>query len=1576
MLESITNISECEDFLNKQRVNNSVSFIGQLELTEMDANKLRDFIYSRIRRDVDKGLELVLNFAPSCLAFLLVNEAVWNYKQGQYWSLDEAFPDISNATLQNKLGSFFLDYINSNDLNHAEIEGAHRFVGPILLHAGIPQSCLPDFFEEIVVPLLKMGIASSHELKSFLAKIRQLQRKRMIIHNEINEMMIKFHDYDDKKRQLTTLIELHQQYNDYENKLRSYGNLSGLPEDFEGYRTIKQRELLQLKEEMDEWDKQRTVLEAIINLFGPREQALLDSLPNLNAEIERLQQLEEQEKNRKALLENLNTAKQQLSLELVKIFQINPRLESEIVFRSDKLLLLIEAYYQLKESTEKEQKERAKGNGWIKRLAFFIMGLFGSRRSIPLGKNDSDRVLELRKGIEETLREIYDSPLKKELFLQSHEEFSSLVKTVASLTDCFNKGLRELHAHNKIMGQNAGICELAAAFENEPDKAEQLRRKTLEASEAQNRRKNAYLAKVKLNKTVIPALKELTRKKQSIERELQEKERIIRGFGNGDLEAGVSAIQELKSLRQTNKKIIGKIRQLERLFQISPGSGNDVLAQHKREISTQLTQLKDALDFKQKELSSYPTVYPYVDEPIRRFLLYGGDWAEDFLAQSVKLVKLASDGQFNKARAVQLPERVISWFEQWWPKRDEQKPEKGEPKGERSVAPTIVLDPVYKRIKLAAGKMRFLYHDQKGSSYQSLSLVVTATEGTTVLAKTDLRAYLSKDGIVETLPAAINLDLLKDEYQVEIYSGDALLRSWTINGLGSKDYFLVFSEDGKKQDIKRLRKNRYWFILNEGIVIAPSLRIIEEGQIGFLDKSFRMVLLDLSNTTGLHFTDIKGIAYKIPIQDWSTVIPELEGGEEISNVSMDGVLVYSEKLPLIKIPLHEKDDLSYWIFMMENEKGDKIVRSRIADIKAVKIDKDGRNAWLDLHDQSLFGSLDAGLYDIVFNYLGQEFKIYRLAYLPGFRVDFEQEIYPPQEKGTRKEVKLSIAKPPSAEFFVHQPAQKIREEADTCDVVVDFSADSFGCDLKTARSGGETAIFQLTVNIPKLKWRLAGDQEKGSFEWSDSLEEIWFGEWQKADGWVLEVLCSSRGKRGLQLYMNDYAQELTLPLYGGRAQFKLTSFTDSIRQSSFPVQVFSINLLEDRRKIRAGPVLRVRSKWEVYGFEYFIKNKKHGYSLELFWKEKGKAEQRVIRFWRLEEPWVEPYVQEIPNGRCSIVIDHIEEHLSEGKYLLHFDIDDPWSPRDVEFPNQDKDTFLIDINYEGIYLRSCRVQLVTGSQAVITGEFINAPPLIRAEVSLLGIHEGNPKVVKEKIYCAGGKFSLTLQDNNLGQAAHWLAIDVLDGPSYYRVMALTEGASLECPNGECTEFIKQIQGLNDIGLKLVYRHKGSSKTINLEGLAGRVLTRLLEKRDFSLDLNFPFKNSKLRWKEDEQQVYFDIPTGIVVCSTCGRIFQNDADWYAHNPFMKCKGLEHQFDTIKAKFLYCLNFRDIYAKIFNKYPMAKDDLLVLFSSKTEPFPIEFGLNPIQSLKADELTQIFLKEEAELCNKFIGVLKNEL
>ena len=86
---------------------------------------------------------------PTLAAMMTVGIGVYYYNQGDFWG---EFPGIDSLVDRSKLGKEFEGFLASHYLEtfrSIKDEGGHRYVGPLLAHGGIPQTCLPDFFKLI-----------------------------------------------------------------------------------------------------------------------------------------------------------------------------------------------------------------------------------------------------------------------------------------------------------------------------------------------------------------------------------------------------------------------------------------------------------------------------------------------------------------------------------------------------------------------------------------------------------------------------------------------------------------------------------------------------------------------------------------------------------------------------------------------------------------------------------------------------------------------------------------------------------------------------------------------------------------------------------------------------------------------------------------------------------------------------------------------------------------------------------------------------------------------------------------------------------------------------------------------------------------------------------------------------------------------------------------------------------------------------------------------------------------------------------------------------------------------------------
>lgn len=133
-----------------------VSILGEIDVSENEWRELRELITTRVNRQgFHDATEYMRTHAPSAFAFFLVAHGVYAYKGGDYWSDIAALTSVSTARLSIHWGQFFEEFLRRYDLEIFPIQGARRYVDQILLHGGIPNYCLRDFFVHLLQPSLE-----------------------------------------------------------------------------------------------------------------------------------------------------------------------------------------------------------------------------------------------------------------------------------------------------------------------------------------------------------------------------------------------------------------------------------------------------------------------------------------------------------------------------------------------------------------------------------------------------------------------------------------------------------------------------------------------------------------------------------------------------------------------------------------------------------------------------------------------------------------------------------------------------------------------------------------------------------------------------------------------------------------------------------------------------------------------------------------------------------------------------------------------------------------------------------------------------------------------------------------------------------------------------------------------------------------------------------------------------------------------------------------------------------------------------------------------------------------------------
>ncbi len=183
MLEMCVSLVDCERVLIEEF--RSVTFLGEVELSSEDVQRLNALIITELDPDPKLGLKLLRHRAPASIAAFLVWQGIIGYGEGDYWTSALRAIGLDEPRWQQELGEVFISFLRRMDLPDLPIKDALRFVTPILLHGGIPQKCLNHFFDHVIMDMAKFGIITCDEIRDYLCSLRDAEATRVELRRKL-----------------------------------------------------------------------------------------------------------------------------------------------------------------------------------------------------------------------------------------------------------------------------------------------------------------------------------------------------------------------------------------------------------------------------------------------------------------------------------------------------------------------------------------------------------------------------------------------------------------------------------------------------------------------------------------------------------------------------------------------------------------------------------------------------------------------------------------------------------------------------------------------------------------------------------------------------------------------------------------------------------------------------------------------------------------------------------------------------------------------------------------------------------------------------------------------------------------------------------------------------------------------------------------------------------------------------------------------------------------------------------------------------------------------------------------------
>lgn len=137
----------------KEHVGEGDILLGELGFSRQDLEQIgqlladTEFWHLREkRRSIEQTLRHIATQWPLTYALFLVLQGIHNYESGDYWDGPSKQLGLQNIHTSD-CGQLFLKVLAQHDLPTFEQSGGLAYVTPILLHGGIPNDRLPEFFD-------------------------------------------------------------------------------------------------------------------------------------------------------------------------------------------------------------------------------------------------------------------------------------------------------------------------------------------------------------------------------------------------------------------------------------------------------------------------------------------------------------------------------------------------------------------------------------------------------------------------------------------------------------------------------------------------------------------------------------------------------------------------------------------------------------------------------------------------------------------------------------------------------------------------------------------------------------------------------------------------------------------------------------------------------------------------------------------------------------------------------------------------------------------------------------------------------------------------------------------------------------------------------------------------------------------------------------------------------------------------------------------------------------------------------------------------------------------------------------
>ncbi|HEY1353138.1 MAG TPA: sigma-70 family RNA polymerase sigma factor [Ktedonobacteraceae bacterium] len=149
-----------------------VELLGELNLSSQETGDLGQALAQLIGRNNEQlaAVSLLSRNYPACLAVYLVCKGISGYDGGDYWTAVGEETGLTSSKAHQEMGRAFEQFLHDHGLPlFGNLRGL-RYVTPILLHGGIPDTSLGDYFTYFLLRMQTHSVASRTEARDMISE--------------------------------------------------------------------------------------------------------------------------------------------------------------------------------------------------------------------------------------------------------------------------------------------------------------------------------------------------------------------------------------------------------------------------------------------------------------------------------------------------------------------------------------------------------------------------------------------------------------------------------------------------------------------------------------------------------------------------------------------------------------------------------------------------------------------------------------------------------------------------------------------------------------------------------------------------------------------------------------------------------------------------------------------------------------------------------------------------------------------------------------------------------------------------------------------------------------------------------------------------------------------------------------------------------------------------------------------------------------------------------------------------------------------------------------------------------------